>query len=83
VRGLQAAIVQRRFARIVMDDKVEATWHDWPEILVHYRVVERFVGPRPVEGARTIPSLVLEPVPQQDWVGDSDSGEAAPNDTTR
>jgi len=82
VRGLQAAIVQRRFARIVMDDKVEATWHDWPEILVHYRVVERFVGPRPVEGARTVPSLVLEPVPQQDWGGGSDS-EAAPDDTTR
>lgn len=74
VRGLQAAIVQRRFARIVMDDKVEATWHDWPEILAHYRIVERFTGPRCVEGARTVPSLLLEPVPQQDWAGERDAG---------
>lgn len=74
VRGLHAAIVQRRFARIVMDDKVEATWHDWPELLSHYRVVGRFVGPRCVEGARTAPALVLEPIPQQDWAGGSEPG---------
>ncbi len=72
VRGLQAAIVQRRFSRIVMDDKVEATWHDWPELLSNYRLVERIVGPRPVEGARTVPALVLEPLPRQDWAGPSD-----------
>lgn len=78
VRGLQAAIVQQRFSRIVMDDKVEATWHDWPELLSHYRIVERFVGPRCVEGARTVPSLVLEPVPQQDFVG---GPEGPPDDS--
>ena len=30
---------------IVMDDKVEATWIDWPDILLYYRVRDRFVGP--------------------------------------
>lgn len=74
VRGLQAAIVQRRFARIVMDDKVEATWHDWPELLSNYRIVERFVGPRPVEGARTVPTLTLEPLPREDWAGQPEAG---------
>ena len=73
VRGLQAAIVQRRFSRIVMDDKVEATWHDWPELLSNYRIIERIAGPRPVEGARTVPAIVLEPLPRQDWVGPADA----------
>lgn len=80
VRGLQAAMVQRRFARIVMDDKVEATWHDWPELLANYRIVERFVGPRPVEGARTVPALVLEPLPQQDWAGSPEPSADSPGD---
>lgn len=62
VHGLSAAFVQRRFSRIIFDDKVEATWGDWPEVLQNYRIVERIAGPRVVEGARTMPALVLEPM---------------------
>ncbi|HMU40094.1 MAG TPA: glycosyltransferase family 39 protein [Pseudomonadota bacterium] len=61
VRELFASLRERRFSHIVMDDKVEATWGDWPDILEHYRVAERFSGPRMVEGARTVPALVLLP----------------------
>ena len=78
VRGLQAALVQRRFARILFDDKVEATWGDWPDVLSSYRIVERFTGPRCVEGARTSPALLLEPPPQQDWAPGDGSDHADP-----
>ncbi len=61
VRGLSAAFVQQRFARIIFDEKVTATWGDWPEVLQHYRIVEQFSGPHVVEGAQTVPALVLEP----------------------
>ena len=61
VRNLYTSLRERRFSHIVMDDKVEATWADWPDILVYYRVTERFQGPRVVEGARTVPSLILIP----------------------
>jgi hypothetical protein len=63
VRGLVAALQEQRFALIVFDDKVEATWSDWPEVLSRYRITERFVGPRTYEGAQTVPALVLEPIP--------------------
>ena len=66
VHGLEAAFAQQRFSRIIFDKKVEATWSDWPEVLSHYRIVERFIGPRVVEGADTRPELVLEPVPPTD-----------------
>lgn len=66
VRGLHAALLQRRFSLIVFDDKVEATWFDWPEVLMHYAVVERIVGPTVVEGARTTPALLLQPKPLTD-----------------
>ena len=61
VKDLFPALRERRFASIVMDDKVEATWADWPDILLYYRVSERFGGPPMVEGARTVPSLILLP----------------------
>jgi hypothetical protein len=63
VRGLYAAILERRFARIIFDEKVEYTWADWPDVLTHYRITQRIVGPRTFEGADTRPGLVLEPVP--------------------
>jgi len=66
VRGLEAAFAQQRFSRIIFDEKVEATWFDWPAVLTYYRVVERFTGPRVVEGAQTVPALVLEPLPPID-----------------
>ena len=62
VRNLYTALREKRFAAIVMDDKVEATWIDWPDILLYYRVRDRFVGPKMLEGARTVPSLFLVPV---------------------
>jgi hypothetical protein len=63
VRGLEEALRERRFALIVFDDKVEWTWQDWPGVLTHYRIVDRFAGPRVVEGARTVPALALTPAP--------------------
>lgn len=66
VRGLDAAFAQQRFSRIIFDAKVEATWVDWPEVLSHYRITERFVGPKVVAGASTMPALVLEPLPPVD-----------------
>ncbi len=62
VKDLFAALREKRFSHIVMDDKVEATWADWPDILLYYRVSERFSGPNMYEGARTAPSLVLTPM---------------------
>ena len=61
VKDLFPALREQRFAYIVMDDKVEATWADWPDILLYYRVSELFGGPPMVEGARTVPSLILIP----------------------
>ena len=78
VRGLQAAIVQRRFSRIVMDDKVEATWHDWPELLSNYRIVEASPGPARRRRPRTVPAIVLEPLPRQDWVGPPTPADRGP-----
>jgi hypothetical protein len=63
VHGLSAAFAMRRFALIVFDQKVEATWADWPEVLQNYRIIERFAGPQVVEGAQTAPALVLLPQP--------------------
>lgn len=62
VQNLYTSLRERRFAAIVMDDKVEATWHDWPDVLLYYRISERFSGPKMIEGAKTVPSLVLLPV---------------------
>lgn len=62
VKDLFAALREKRFSHIVMDDKVEATWADWPDVLLYYRVSERFDGPKVVEGAKTVPSLVLTPM---------------------
>lgn len=61
VKHLYTALRERRFSHIIMDDKVEATWGDWPDILLYYRVSERIQGPRVLEGARTTPSLILTP----------------------
>ncbi|MDW8280162.1 MAG: hypothetical protein RMK29_00530 [Myxococcales bacterium] len=61
VRGLAEAIRERRFALIIFDDKVEWTWHDWPGVLEHYQIAERFSGPQVVEGAATVPRLALVP----------------------
>lgn len=63
VRGLSESLREQRFAAIVFDAKVEQTWHDWPDVLRYYRVAERFAGPRTVEGADTVPALLLVPVP--------------------
>lgn len=63
VRGLAESLRERRFARIVFDEKVEQTWADWPGVLDTYRITERFAGPQAVEGAQTSPGLVLEPIP--------------------
>lgn len=63
VRGLYAAILERRWSRIVFDEKVEYTWADWPDIHSHYRITQRIVGPRVFEGADTRPGLVMEPIP--------------------
>lgn len=63
VRGLAEALRERRFSAIVFDQKVEWTWDDWPGILSHYQVAERFAGPGVVEGAQTAPALVLRPRP--------------------
>ena len=66
VHGLDAAFAQQRFSRIIFDEKVEQTWFDWPEVLTYYRITERFFGPHVVEGAMTVPTLVLEPQPPVD-----------------
>ena len=66
VRGLDAVFAQQRFSRIIFDEKVEATWSDWPEVLSHYHITERFSGPHCIEGAQTSPGLVLEPLPSVD-----------------
>ena len=63
VHGLFAALQQKQFARIIFDDKIEATWGDWPEVLTSYRISDRILGPRTFEGAQTAPALVLEPRP--------------------
>lgn len=62
VRGLIAALATQKFSRIVFNEKVEYTWQDWPDVLLHYRVTSYIRGPRMFEGAQTAPALVLEPV---------------------
>jgi hypothetical protein len=62
VRGLVAALATQKFSRIVFNEKVEYTWQDWPDVLLHYRVTSYIRGPRMFEGAQTAPALVLEPV---------------------
>lgn len=66
VRGLAEALRERRFSAIVFDQKVEWTWDDWPGVLAHYQVAERFAGPNVVEGAQTAPALLLRPIPAPD-----------------
>ena len=63
VRGLVAALQQQRFSRIIFDDKVEGTWGDWPDVLLRYHITDRILGAPTFEGAKTVPALVLEPLP--------------------
>ncbi len=66
VRGLTEALREQRFSRIIFDDKIQGTWSDWPAVRDFYHVVEHFRGPRTLEGAQTVPSLMLAPTPPVD-----------------
>ena len=60
-RGLAEAIAERRFAAVVMDDKIDGNWQMWPGLLSSYRIAERLAGPRVVSGAMTEPRYLLTP----------------------
>jgi hypothetical protein len=60
-RGLADALVQQRFAVVVMDDKIEGNWQLWPGLLGHYRDTEPIAGPSVVSGSPTTPRHWLVP----------------------
>jgi hypothetical protein len=59
--GLTAALDAKRFAAVVMDDKIDGNWQMWPGLLANYRVAEEIRGPRVVSGAETEPRYWLVP----------------------
>jgi len=61
-RGLAAAIAEKRFALVVMDDKVDGTLFQWPGIGAAYRLSARVPGPRVFSGAQTRPRDLYEPI---------------------
>jgi hypothetical protein len=61
--GLREAFAERRFALVVMDDKIDGNWWMWPGLLDGYHVFERIDGPRVPSGAATQPRYLLGPNP--------------------
>ena len=61
--GLAAAIGEKRFSLIVMDDKLDGTQYQWPGLATSYRLSARVQGPRSFSGAQTRPRDVYEPIP--------------------
>ena len=65
-KGLSEAIAERRFALVIMDNKIDGNWHMWPGLLGQYQIAERIDGPRVVSGAQTEPRYLLTPIVQRD-----------------
>jgi hypothetical protein len=61
-RGFGEALRDRRFALIVMD-KLDGNWSQWPAYLATYRMSETIAGPRTVSGAPTQPRFLFTPAP--------------------
>jgi hypothetical protein len=61
-RGLSEALGERKFALVVMDDKIDGNWQMWPGLQVDYKVTDKLRGPHVVSGAPTEPRYLLEPV---------------------
>jgi hypothetical protein len=61
-RGLSAAIAERRFSLVVMDDKIDGSLWQWPGLPNGYRLTERLPGPRAFSGAQTRPRDLYEPI---------------------
>ncbi len=61
-RGLAAAIAEKRFSLVVMDDKLDGTAQQWPGLFQAYRVVGHVNGPRCFSGAMTHPRDLMEPI---------------------
>ena len=60
-RGLGAAIAEKRFSLIVMDDKLDGTLQQWPGLFTAYHVTGHVAGPRVFSGAMTHPRDLMEP----------------------
>jgi hypothetical protein len=61
-RGLHEALSEKRFALVVMDDKVDGTVQQWPGLLQNYRTTAHVSGPRCFSGAMTHPRDLMEPI---------------------
>jgi hypothetical protein len=60
-RGMLDAFQARRFALVVMDDKIDGNWQMWPGLLESYHIAERIAGPHVPSGAATQPRYLLVP----------------------
>ena len=60
-KGLQDSFTQRRFGAVVIDDKIEGTWHVLPGLLQNYKSVETLKGPPTFAGAITSPRFWMTP----------------------
>jgi hypothetical protein len=52
-RGLAAALAEKRFALVVMDNKIDGTLPQWPGFTSAYRLSGHVAGPRVFSGAQT------------------------------
>jgi hypothetical protein len=60
-RGLAEAFAARRFALVIMDDRVDGNWYMWPGLLAHYQIVQQIDGPQVPSGSPTHPRYLLRP----------------------
>ena len=51
-RGLGQALTEKRFSLVVMDNKIDGTWFQWPGFIGNYHVVGHVDGPRARSRAR-------------------------------
>ncbi len=60
-KGLQDGFQKRRFSVVVMDDKIDGTWHVFPGLQQNYKSVDNLRGPATFAGAITSPRYWMTP----------------------
>ncbi len=54
-KGLAESFSKKRWAAVVIDDKIHGTWHTFPGLQQHYKSIEALSGPPTFSGAITMP----------------------------
>lgn len=60
-KGLGESFTKKRWAVVVIDDKIEGTWHTFPGLQQNYKSIEALRGPPTFAGAITTPRYWMIP----------------------